>query len=99
MAHQAHAKLTEAEKVRQMRHATDDPLLTPMEAAAEAGRAMSTFWRDVKLGTMPQPVYILPRAPRWRRSWIRAVIDARCRAIAAAEDAARAACFSENQAA
>lgn len=50
---------------------TDDPLLTAREAAAERGIAVSTFWRDVKRGTLPSPVYPTPKAPRWRRSAIR----------------------------
>ena len=57
----------------------DDPLLTAREAAAETGRALSTFWRDVKNGLLPQPYRVLPRTPRWRRSELRAAVNA-CRA-------------------
>lgn len=61
-----------------------DPLLTAEEAAAEAGRALSTFWRDVKRGTLPPPYYVTPRAPRWRVSELRAVVEAAPRAPRAA---------------
>jgi predicted DNA-binding transcriptional regulator AlpA len=54
----------------------DDPLLTARESAAETGRALSTFWRDVRNGVLPRAQYILPRAPRWRRSELRAAIEA-----------------------
>ena len=57
----------------------DDPLLTAAESATETGRALSTFWRDVRAGRLPPPLYILPKAPRWRRSELRAAVDA-CRA-------------------
>jgi predicted DNA-binding transcriptional regulator AlpA len=60
----------------------DDPLLTVTEAAAESGRAASTFRRDVRQGTMPPAIYVLPRCPRWRRSEIRAAVEA-CRTKAA----------------
>ena len=48
----------------------DDPLLTAKEAAAYRRQGLSTFWRDVRLGTVPQPVRISPKAPRWRLSWL-----------------------------
>ncbi len=57
----------------------DDPLLAPAEAAAERGQAISTFWRDVKAGRIPPAYYVTPRCPRWRRSEIRAALEA-CRA-------------------
>lgn len=44
----------------------DDVLLTAKEAAAYRRQGVSTFWRDVKAGTVPKPVRITPRAPRWR---------------------------------
>lgn len=61
---------------RALRYACDDPLLNAAEAAAETGRALSTFWRDVKRGTLPAPLYLNPRMPRWRRSELRAAVDA-----------------------
>ena len=57
----------------------DDPLLNAAEAAAERGQAVSTFWRDVKLGRVPLAIYVSPRCPRWRRSELRAALEA-CRA-------------------
>ena len=59
----------------------NDPLLTAAEAAVERGQALSTFWRDVKAGRVPPAYYVTPRCPRWRRSEIRAGVDA-CRAPA-----------------
>ena len=56
----------------------DDPLLNAREAAAETGRARSTFLRDVRRRRLPQAIYILPRMPRWKRSELRAAVEA-CR--------------------
>lgn len=50
----------------------DDPLLDARESAAEAGVALSTWWKHVKAGNFPAPVYPLPHMPRWRRSIVRA---------------------------
>jgi predicted DNA-binding transcriptional regulator AlpA len=61
-----------------------DPLLTAEEAAAETGRALSTFWRDVKRGTLPPAYYVTPRSPRWRMSELRAAVEAAPRAPMAA---------------
>ena len=71
-------------KTRQRRkphYIPDDPLLTAAEAAAERGQAISTFWRDVAASRVPAAYYVSPRAPRWRRSEIRAGVEA-CRAQA-----------------
>jgi predicted DNA-binding transcriptional regulator AlpA len=57
----------------------DDPLLTAAEAAAETGRAASTFWRDAAAGRLPAAYYVTPRCPRWQRSELRASVEA-CRA-------------------
>ena len=59
----------------------DDPLLTAAESAAKSGRALSTFWRDVRAGRLPPAYYVTPRSPRWRRSELRAAVEA-CRAPA-----------------
>ena len=59
----------------------DDPLLTAAESAAERGQGLSTFWRDVRAGKVPSAYYITPRCPRWRRSELRAALEA-CRAPA-----------------
>lgn len=55
--------------------AGDDPLLSPQEAAAEAGIALSTWWKGVKEGRFPAPVRPTPRCPRWRRSAIRSALQ------------------------
>ena len=54
----------------------DDPLLDARDAAAETGRGLSTFWRDVRAGRLPPAYYVTPRAPRWRRSELRAAVAA-----------------------
>jgi predicted DNA-binding transcriptional regulator AlpA len=61
---------------RNVQYLPDDPLLRAAEGAAETGRAVSTFWRDVRAGRLPAPVYVGPRMPRWRRSELRAAMDA-----------------------
>jgi predicted DNA-binding transcriptional regulator AlpA len=45
-----------------------DPLLTAREAAAFRRQGVSTFWRHVKMGLVPAPIYITDRSPRWRLS-------------------------------
>ena len=45
---------------------TDDTLLTARESAAYRRQGLSTFWRDVRAGNVPRPLYITPKAPRWR---------------------------------
>ena len=64
---------------RRVDYVPDDPLLTAAEAAVERGQALSTFWRDVAAGRVPPAYYVTARCPRWRRSEIRAAIEA-CRA-------------------
>jgi predicted DNA-binding transcriptional regulator AlpA len=64
---------------RRAAYVPDDPLLTAQEAATECGRALSTFWRDLRAGKLPPPYYVTPRCPRWRRSELRAVVDAASR--------------------
>ncbi len=54
-----------------------DPLLSVREAAAEAGMAVSTWWKWVKLGRFPQPIYPLPHMPRWRLSTVRAALTSK----------------------
>jgi predicted DNA-binding transcriptional regulator AlpA len=54
----------------------DDPLLDARESAAETGRGVSTFWRDVRNGRLPPAYYITPKCPRWRRSELRAAVAA-----------------------
>lgn len=50
-AEPANARLAAQRRMRaELRDIAPDPLLTALEAAAETGRARSTFWRDVKRG-------------------------------------------------
>ena len=58
------------------RYRSSDPLLAAPEAAIETGRAISTFWRDVKIGLLPAPYYVTPRSPRWRLSELKATVAA-----------------------
>ncbi len=74
-AHSGRKALRRARRA-EWRATAPDPLLMAEEAAAETGRALSTFWRDVKRGTLPAPYYVTPRAPRWRQSELRAAVDA-----------------------
>lgn len=53
----------------------NDPLLSARESAYELRLGLSTFWRDLKLGRLPEPYYITPRCPRWRRSELQAAVD------------------------
>jgi predicted DNA-binding transcriptional regulator AlpA len=66
---------------RKPTYVPDDPLLDARESAAETGRGLSTFWRDVASGKLPPPYRVTPKAPRWRRSELRAAVAA-CRAPA-----------------
>jgi predicted DNA-binding transcriptional regulator AlpA len=52
-------------------YVVDDPLLTAEESAKERHQGLSTFWRDVRRGIVPAPIYVSPRCPRWRRSRVR----------------------------
>ena len=54
-----------------------DPLLSVEEASAEVNVAKSTFWREVKAGRMPAPIHVTPKCPRWKRSELRAAIEAK----------------------
>ena len=56
-------------------YAPTDPLLTAREAATERRQGISTFWRDVKNGAVPQPYYVGAKSPRWRLSEIRASVE------------------------
>jgi predicted DNA-binding transcriptional regulator AlpA len=63
-------------KVVKQAYIPEDPLLNVAEAAKETGRAVSTFWRDVRAGLLPAAYYVTPRSPRWRRSELRACVYA-----------------------
>lgn len=48
----------------------DDPLLTPAEFAAGRRQAISTLWLHVQKGIVPKPIYVGPKSPRFRLSWL-----------------------------
>lgn len=54
---------------------TDLPL-TARESALEVRLSLAAFWRAVRDGRLPAPVYPLPRAPRWFRSELREAMNA-----------------------
>jgi predicted DNA-binding transcriptional regulator AlpA len=54
----------------------DDQLLVAKQSAEEVGLSLPTFWRAVRDGRLPAPFYPAPRAPRWRRSELRAALEA-----------------------
>lgn len=56
---------------------SDDPLLTARQSAVELNISLPAFWKGVSTGRLPTPVYVLPRAPRWRRSELRAASEGR----------------------
>lgn len=63
------------------KYVPDDPLLDARESAAESGRGLSTFWRDVRNGRLPAAYYVTPKCPRWRRSELRASVAATKKAV------------------
>ena len=50
-------------------------LLTAIEVANLLRISRVHVWRRVKAGHLPAPIYIAPRAPRWRSDEIDAVIE------------------------
>ena len=55
--------------------------LLPAKAAAEAlGISVSLFWRLNQLGTLPPPIYVTPKVPRWRWSELCAAMESRRKA-------------------
>jgi predicted DNA-binding transcriptional regulator AlpA len=48
----------------------NDPLLTPAEFAAARRQAISTLWLHVQKGIVPKPIYVGPKSPRFRQSWL-----------------------------
>lgn len=53
----------------------DDPLMSARESAAELNISLPGFWKGVEDMRFPQPLYVLPRAPRWRRSELWAAVE------------------------
>jgi predicted DNA-binding transcriptional regulator AlpA len=84
--------MSDAPKVRRPRrkiplppvpdHLASETLLTVREVAALRRSGVSTVWRDVARGTFPRPIYVTPRAPRWRLADVRAIVGARATAAA-----------------
>ncbi|MXP63406.1 hypothetical protein E0493_08585 [Roseomonas sp. M0104] len=74
--HQSHPvpPIGEASSARRLTYTPADPLLTAREAASETGRALSTFYRDLRAGLLPQPCVKVGRSPRWRRSVLHAAL-------------------------
>jgi len=67
----------------------DDPLLTARQSAAEGNISLPAFWKGVAEGRLPAPLYVLPRAPRWRLSELRSAFEAKRMLPAAAKLARR----------
>jgi predicted DNA-binding transcriptional regulator AlpA len=54
-------------------------LLDVKEAAAEVRLSLPAFWRQVRDGRLPKPLYPAPRCPRWVLGELRAALFAtRC---------------------
>lgn len=64
--------------------------LDPRGSARTVGLSLAGFWRAVREKRLPQPVYPLPRAPRWYPSELREAA-LRTRAVPAEQAATRAA--------
>jgi predicted DNA-binding transcriptional regulator AlpA len=54
---------------------TADAALGAEAAAIFVGLSMTGFWKAVRTGRLPDPVYPLPRAPRWYPSELRASLE------------------------
>lgn len=54
--------------------AASDALVRVQELAGILRCGVSTVWRDVANSTLPKPVYLSPRNPRWKMADIRAHI-------------------------
>ena len=50
-------------------------LLTAIEVATLLRISRVHVWRRVKAGNLPAPIYLAPRAPRWRADEIDAAIE------------------------
>lgn len=51
-----------------------DQLLVPREAAAVVRLSVPAFWRGVRDGRLPSPVYVSARSPRWFQSELIAAV-------------------------
>jgi predicted DNA-binding transcriptional regulator AlpA len=58
--------------------ASDDPddslLLNVRQLSRLVSMSVTSTWRAVSAGRLPRPVYISPKAPRWRRSEVEKVV-------------------------
>ena len=68
----------------------DEIPLGAREAAALLNMSLAGFWKGVRLKRLPDPVYPLPRSPRWFPSELREAL-LKTRAAPAEQAAARAA--------
>jgi predicted DNA-binding transcriptional regulator AlpA len=53
-----------------------DEFLSPREAAERLGISLASFWRQVARGSLPEPLYPSPKAPRWRAAELLAAVEA-----------------------
>lgn len=53
----------------------EDYFITPSQVRARLGGISTTsLWRLVKKGILPKPIYIGSRAPKYKNSWIDALL-------------------------
>ena len=50
-------------------------LLTPTALADHLGVTRETVWRSVQRGSLPRPIYVGSRSPRWRPEEIAEHLD------------------------
>lgn len=53
---------------------SDQRLMTAQDACKYLSVSRTTFWRMVKSGSMPAPVMLTPRTPRWDKEAIDKII-------------------------
>lgn len=70
----ASAKVAAAAKSAQVPN--EAPVCAEEARKIAGGLSNATWWRMVRDGRMPQPVYPAPRAPRWYSSEIRTALAA-----------------------
>lgn len=67
---------------------TAEPLVTVEKLVEVTDSSVHTIWRAVNSGRIPRPIYVAPRAPRWKLSEVLAALEA-TRATPAEARAAR----------
>ncbi|WP_019013169.1 helix-turn-helix transcriptional regulator [Elioraea tepidiphila] len=55
----------------------NDRFLTARDVADLLALNVASVWRLVQAGNFPLPIYVAPRAARWRLSEIEAVLESR----------------------